>query len=333
MTLRRIIAGLVLAGLGSALVYAVLAALTDAQSVGSALRDFPLSTLVAMLLLSAGCFAIRSVRWGLLMRRIGYPVRWRDAFYLHLSGQTMTITPGRVGEVLKPWLARDVADMPMTPGLALVFSERLADLIGVMILSLGGLSVIRGGEWALGIGLAGIVVATAIAGSERFHRLALGVLQRQKWAQRTHASASVMSEVIQKALDWRTLSWSVPASVVAWGLEGLGMWLCLRSLGFDGLDPLATVAVSAIATIIGALTLLPGGIGMTEASMAGLLIAAGMQPADASAATLITRIATLWWGVAVGWMALLSRPKVLRHWLVSSQAADAADAGEAAPED
>ena len=57
---------------------------------------------------------------------------------------------------------------------------------------------------------------------------------------------------------------------------------------------------------------LPGGIGLTEASMAGILMAAGMGASGASAATLVTRVAALWWSVGVGWVALGSRPAVLR---------------------
>ncbi|MBN2847110.1 MAG: flippase-like domain-containing protein, partial [Coriobacteriia bacterium] len=71
----------------------------------------------------------------------------------------------------------------------------------------------------------------------------------------------------------------------------------------------------AASTIIGAFTFLPGGIGLTEASLAGILVAAGMEAPSAAAVTIVVRSATLWWGVAVGWIALATRPKVLeRLW-------------------
>ncbi|MGB4441737.1 MAG: lysylphosphatidylglycerol synthase domain-containing protein, partial [Coriobacteriia bacterium] len=78
------------------------------------------------------------------------------------------------------------------------------------------------------------------------------------------------------------------------------------------LGVLAEVSVYGVATIAGAFSFLPGGIGLTEASMAGILMAAGMGASAASAATLVTRVATLWWSVGVGWVALGSRPTVLR---------------------
>jgi len=307
------IRALVVAMLASVLVYAALAIVSDGPAVASALGGFSWSVLIGMLALSVGCYVLRSVRWGLLMRSMGYPVRIADALYLHMSGQTMGISPGRVGEVLKPWLAREVAGMPMSRGLALVFAERVADLIAVCILALGGLSALGGGMWTLVGALGAIVAGTAVASSGWFHRLALGVLGKQAWARKHVDSAAAISETIRSALSWKALWWSVALSVVAWGLEGIGFALCLRELGFAGFDTAASVSVYAVATIVGAFTFLPGGIGITEASMAGILVTAGMAASAASAATLITRVVTLWWAVALGWLMIASRPRLFHR--------------------
>lgn len=308
---------LVIAMFASVAVYAVLAIVSDGPAVAAALAGFSLDVFAGMLALGLVGYLIRSVRWGLLMRAMGHPVSVGDAIYLHMSGQTMGISPGRVGEVLKPWLAREIAGMPMSRGLALVFTERVADLIAVCILALGGLSALGGGMWRLVAALAAIVAGTAVASSPWFHRLALGFLGRQQWAERHSASVTAISETIQSGLSWHTLVWSVPVSVVAWGLEGLGFALCLREVGFSALDGFTTVSVYAVATIVGAFSFLPGGIGITEASMAGILMATGMAAPAASAATMLTRVATMWWGVVLGWVALASRPSLFKRLLRS----------------
>lgn len=328
MNISKIIRALVLAVLASALVYAVMIVVSDSRAVADAVNGFAPWALVLMLTLSIGCFALRSVRWGMLMRVVGHPVRLRDAFYLHMSGQTMGISPGRVGEVLKPWLAREVSGMPMSRGLALVFAERVADLIAVCILALGGLSALGGGVWTLAAALGAIALGTAVASSQWFHGIALGVLAKQRWAERYHASAATISETIRIALSWRVLVWSVPTSIVAWGLEGVGFMLCIRELGFGGLDVFAAVSVYAVATIVGAFTFLPGGIGITEASLAGILVSVGMTASGASAATLLTRVVTLWWAVLLGWLVLASRPGPFRRLLGASEDADGADGAD-----
>lgn len=312
------IRALVVAAFASALVYAVMIFWSDGPQVARALRDFPPGTFMVMLLLGAGCYLVRALRWGALMRVAGHPMRVKDALYAHLAGQTMSISPGRVGEVLKPWLSRELAGLPMSRGIALVFAERVADLIAVCILSMGGLTVLGGGSLWLVLGLGAIVAGTLVASSGWFHRLALGVMERQERARKHHGAAKAISETIRASLDWRVLVWSVSASVLAWGLEGIGFALCLKALGFPALTTASAVSVYAVSTIVGTLTFLPGGIGLTEASMAGILVAMGMEASVASAATLVTRVATLWWAVVIGWVVIAGRPALFRR-LVSNR--------------
>ncbi|MCK8115467.1 lysylphosphatidylglycerol synthase transmembrane domain-containing protein [Anaerosoma tenue] len=323
-TPRYILRGLVIAAIGSAVVSAVLVVVSDGSEVVRALGDFDPLVLVWMLLMGAVGFFVRSMRWGALMRVAGHRVPLRDALYLQISGQAMTVTPGRVGEVVKPWLAREIAGMRMTRSVTLVFAERVADLIAVCLLALGGLWALGGATWTLVLGIVVVGGGTALAGSSWFHGLALRIVRSREKARKHEASAEAIADTLRCALHWRVLAWSVPASVVAWGLEGVGFALCLDAFGFDVLGALVGVSVYAVATIAGAFSFLPGGIGLTEASMAGILVAAGMPAAAASGATIVTRVATLWWGVALGWIALASRPRLLGRVLGSDAGVDEA---------
>ena len=58
--------------------------------------------------------------------------------------------------------------------------------------------------------------------------------------------------------------------------------------------------VYAMAMLAGAISFMPGGLGGAEAVMVGLLVWKGMPGADAIAATVLIRLATLWYAVAVG---------------------------------
>lgn len=321
MNLNRALRAVMISALLSALVYAVLAALTDARQVADSLRGFPLSALATMVTLTLGCYLTRSVRWYLLMRVMERPMGARDAIYVQLSGMTMTVTPGKVGEVLKGFLSREITGLPMASGVSLVFGERLADVVAVVALSFGAIGIFADTASGLGFAVAALVVGIALLTSGRAHRLALDVAARQPWMSAHHESASTVSRTIRTVLGPRPLVVSVLLSVVAWGLEGVAFWVCITAMGFEGLTLGAAVAVYAISTLIGAFTFLPGGIGLTEASMAGLLIAAGMNGADASAATLLIRLVTMWFGVALGWAVLAGRPAMLKRAFSSQGAA------------
>jgi uncharacterized protein (TIRG00374 family) len=93
--------------------------------------------------------------------------------------------------------------------------------------------------------------------------------------------------------------------VVAWLAECVGFALIVS--GFPGTQvPLSlAILIYASTTVAGALSFLPGGLVVTEAGMAWLLESArGADQATAAAATILTRLATLWFAVVIGLVAL-----------------------------
>jgi uncharacterized protein (TIRG00374 family) len=84
----------------------------------------------------------------------------------------------------------------------------------------------------------------------------------------------------------------------------------MAGLGIDVSVARATF-VYALSTLVGALLLLPGGLGGTEGSMVAMLGADGITRHDAVAATFLTRIATLWFAVLLGALVLLADRKLM----------------------
>ena len=103
-----------------------------------------------------------------------------------------------------------------------------------------------------------------------------------------------------------------------------GCLLCaLRATGAAPQPSLVLLAYSA-AGIVALFPLTPGGLGIVEASLSGLLILAGIRPADAFLATLAYRIASYWLPLLAGLPAyLLFRHRYGRP--VSRRATPAAD--------
>ncbi|MGB4442170.1 MAG: hypothetical protein WBJ62_08100, partial [Coriobacteriia bacterium] len=81
LSMRRIVRALVLAAIMSGAVYAVLIAVGDGPAVADALAGFDPLVLVWMLVLGLAGFVLRALRWGQLMRVLGFPVRTKDALY------------------------------------------------------------------------------------------------------------------------------------------------------------------------------------------------------------------------------------------------------------
>ena len=108
-------------------------------------------------------------------------------------------------------------------------------------------------------------------------------------------------------LRWKPILIALALSAAAWFGECLAFFLVL--LGF-GLDPTWTLLLQATliyggASLFGAITLLPGGVGATEGSMTSLVqVLIGLSATVASAATLLVRVCTLWFAIIIGGFAL-----------------------------
>ena len=88
-------------------------------------------------------------------------------------------------------------------------------------------------------------------------------------------------------------------SVIAWGLEGIALWVVLN--GFvPGSSLLMALFVFGLGSVVGVASLLPGGLGATEASMVGMLLVFEYSRTIAVSSTFVVRVGTLWYGAALG---------------------------------
>jgi uncharacterized protein (TIRG00374 family) len=92
---------------------------------------------------------------------------------------------------------------------------------------------------------------------------------------------------------------------LAWSLEGVSLWRLLRGMGIETVGIGGATIAHTAAGLLGALTLLPGGVGSTEAGTVGLLALQGVGLVAATPATLLIRLMTLWFATALGVLCLL----------------------------
>jgi uncharacterized membrane protein YbhN (UPF0104 family) len=107
-----------------------------------------------------------------------------------------------------------------------------------------------------------------------------------------------------------TLGWSVISVVQAACTIGV-FWLVVNGLAPGALTIWQAASVYAISNVVGALSLIPGRIGAYEASVLGLLVAIGLDPATAAAAALLHRVADKGFATVLGFIT----HAVVRHRL------------------
>jgi len=105
----------------------------------------------------------------------------------------------------------------------------------------------------------------------------------------------------------RPLVLGLALSVVSWFFECAAFWAVVHGFSGAAVELQAATFIYASMTVAGALSFLPGGLGVTEAGMLAMLgeLGTGCGRSVAAAATFVTRLCTLWFAVLVGIAALL----------------------------
>lgn len=299
-------------GLGAAVVlYTVYVLWADFDGLAQAWSRIPAWMLGAACALSFANYLVRFVRWQLYLRLLGIALPATASFRIHLAGLALTVSPGKMGETIKSWLILLRTGEPVSRTAPVVVAERVTDLLGFLVLLAAcGPSALGGSAWIAWttLGLIGALLAALW-----WRGLQQALLARAS----RHARLAALAASVARSLEAsRTLL--APRRLVAPVVLAACGWLCecvafhLLASSFGALELQQSVAIFALGALAGAVAFLaPGGIGVTEASMTALLreryLALGVQGASAAAgaATLAARLCTLWFAVAVGWIALL----------------------------
>ena len=296
-------------GLG-ALVVVGLALTAHPRDLLRSLRGFDLRLLVPVLSLSLLNYALRFARWEVYLARLKVRLPRTRSLAVFLVGFLLSVTPGKAGELGKAWLVRELGGGAALRVVPAVLAERLTDLLGVLLLIALGSLPFPGGHWIAAAGLAAVAVAVAALTWQRLADRLFSLLARLPVLGARVPRLRELYERLRSLLSPGLLLLALAVSVVAWGAEGVGFFLVVRQYA-PGAGLLPSIFNYTGSTFLGALSMLPGGLGAAEGSLAALLHTQGLDTADAGSITLLIRGATLWFAVLLG---LLALPFVAR-WL------------------
>lgn len=303
--LIAVLAGLVLAGLVG------LAIATGWEETMQAVRDLSFTEIIALLALSLVNYGLRGLRWHLFANRLGLPTGLLQDLRHFLGGFAMSVTPGRIGELVRMrWLQRETG-WPFDKTAPLVLVDRASDLAAMAILLALALAFsttgVAGSAPVAILALIAAFVATRprlmraagdtshIVTARRFPRLFARVRRAAKSLTAFQGPTVLVAAGALGVIGWLAEGWAFHLLLVWMGAE-IGFW--------------TAVGIFIFATLAGGLTGAPGGLGGAEAAMVALLVGSGTPLEIALPATLIIRLTTLWFAIAIG---LLVFPLAERH--------------------
>jgi uncharacterized protein (TIRG00374 family) len=295
----RGVKGLVFSALAAGVAYLGFSLWAGWRDVASAFAAVGFIGIVLALSLSLLNYALRFGRWQLYLASLGHPIAARPSLAIYLAGFSLTTTPGKAGEMLRGIFLKN-RGVPYVRSTAAFLSERLSDLAAVVLITLPGLALYPQGRIFVVAGVAAVALAgllisqgSALAWlggrmeghSSRLVKMARHLVLLLLEARRCHRPAMLL---VATAL-----------SLAAWSAEAFAFHLVLGWTGIE-VGLLFAMFTYALAMLAGALSFLPGGLGGAEAVMMALLLFKGAPEPQAIAATIVIRLTTLWFAVALG---------------------------------
>ena len=280
------------------------------ENLSRGVEHFRLQSLLGVVGLVLVGLALRAVRWQYYVWRLRWKVPISHSIAAFLASFAFTATPGKAGEVVKSVLLQSHHDVPLADGVGVLLVERLGDLLAVLIMAMGGLNLLSDGKGYLGVvqlsaAVVLIVGTTIVVSSRRIYGPMIAQIAKIKKLSGAAAKILQLLDAGRELLRPRPFLIGMGLALIAWGCEGVAFHWLLQGFGKE--EPLLTsFAIYGIATLVGALSMLPGGIGGFEAVMGVLLFKQfGMSLAEATPPVAVFRLCTLWLGSFIGLVFLL----------------------------
>ena len=309
MFTRNIRTGIIFSLLLAFVVMTAIALYSDVPRMIAALAHFRWLYLPLILGFTLFNYFCRFIKWQYYLRRLKIRLDWRRSLLIFLSGLSMAITPGKVGELLKSYLLRGATGEAMSRTSPVIVAERLTDGIAMLGLAATGLVLYRFG-WQIMLLLLVLGILGILLVQNRTLALAcLDVLARLPKMMRVTGAIRAFYESSYVLLQWRPLVLAIGIGVISWSGECIALYFVYTGLGiaasFDLL--IKAVFILAVSSLIGSASGLPGGLGTADGSMIGLTrVLISPSATIGGAATLLIRLCTLWFGLALGVVALLT---------------------------
>ena len=281
---------------------AALVVASNPGGLGRAIARFDLVLIPVILALSASFYILQGLRWYFLLRDIGAGISVGDSILLNIAGQSTGMLP--LGELTRAVFASEASgEVEFGEVVATVTVQELIFMLILIVIAVPGVLSIHRALPGLIVALCGIAFVMVVLLVPPCFHLVHRLVERTPVLRRfTGQVDHLRQDTVVLLHQPKTLGWSV-LSIAGAGVGITVFWLVVHGLsGADLSWPMASFVLAA-SYVAGAVSLIPGGIGAAEASVVGLLVLAGVDPATATAAALLQRIADKGFATLMGFIA------------------------------
>ena len=286
------------------IVYAIFLFLADIDKITDKIINFKPEFIIIIIPLTVLSWVIVYLRWNILLKTIKVEIPHSMNFQIFLAGGALGITPGKVGELFKSQILKDKFNIPRTKTAPLFVVEKFLDLLGALIVTLFGIWFFPEIGYFAIFGLLALFLVFKILTSKKLFNKTLMFFCKFKYFQNYFEPLSSSHEILNHTLYNKNMLLLSSLSIAYWIVIGTAAFFVVQGFGISTIGLLSMISTYSSSLIVGALSFIPGGIGVAESSLIGLFSVQGIEFSEAIVLVVLIRLFTLWFSTIVGFIAL-----------------------------
>jgi len=250
----------------ASILYLVLAIYADFDSVIDSFKKFHWILFPILLFLSYLNYFTRFLKWHYYLNKIKVKISFYDSYSIFMSGLVMSVTPGKMGELLKSYFVKKITNEPISKTAPVILVERITDFLSLLIIAIVGVYVFNYGIVLIITVSIFFVFLVIIINSKKLATYIIIKLGKIKFLSKFTENILQSYESCYILLKPKPLISMTLLSLVSWSFECFGFYLILKNFDLE-VNLLWPSFVYAFATIAGSITMLPAGLGVTDGSL------------------------------------------------------------------
>ena len=285
-------------------IYAIFLFLSDFSIILEKISNFKINYLPLILLLVSVSWIPLIIKWHFLLKNSRINVPLTKSIAIFFSGSAFEVTPGQIGILIKSQLLKTSSNISRTKTVPIVIVEKIYDLIGAILASVIGIIILGMEFYLIIIAISSLVVIFFFMYHKPASELFFDRITKLKFFSKYVENISEFNEVIKKSTNVKVATICILLALTYWFMVSAAAYYTLIAFDVNVLDYLKVLAIYTTSSLLGAISFIPGGIGITEGSIAGLFTLNGIDVSTALILSVMIRVLTLWYTVGVGFVAL-----------------------------
>jgi len=243
-----------------------------------------------------------ALRFHRFLMALNIRISIKQSILIYIVGLSLAVTPGSSGQIIKSQIMKKQFGHAISKTSPIIFIEKWSELTSVLLILI--VFAVLNAMWeSILITVIGIAVAILLFGImtnqalfRSFKKIVLKIPRLKIFEESLEITQDTLKVLSSKKVVTEGIIITIPAMI----LQAISVYFAFHALGIK-ISFVPSTQIFYTALISGILSFLPGGLGVTEGSMAALLLKYyNHDIALLAGAVIFVRLVTLWYPTFLG---------------------------------